>query len=45
VYALLLRVLPPRLAELACAVWYAALLVLIAYFAVEPQAEFRYAVM
>jgi hypothetical protein len=41
-YGPLLRLCPPRLANIVLGLWYAVLILLIFFFAFEPQAEFRY---
>ena len=41
-YAMLLRFIPPRAAEIAAAVIYSLMILAILYFSVEPQAEFSY---
>ena len=41
-YAFLTRYFPPRAADWLMAFWYFALIVLVLYFAFEPQGEFRY---
>ena len=41
-HTLLCNFLPTWLADIATALWYAALLALVFYFALEPKAEFNY---
>lgn len=41
-YAFLIEILPPRLAEILSAVVYGTMIMLTVYFAFEPQAEFSY---
>jgi hypothetical protein len=41
-YAILRKMCPPLLANVLIGLWYAALLFLVLFFALEQQAEFRY---
>lgn len=41
-YPFLRRYLPPMIADILMALWYAVLLYLTLYCAFEPQAEFNY---
>jgi hypothetical protein len=41
-YVRLCAVLPPPLARILTGMWFALLIVLVLFFAIEPQADFRY---
>jgi hypothetical protein len=41
-YALLLKLFPPRVADIIMVVWYAVLILLVCRWFILPAAEFRY---